>query len=329
MRKARKLEYMEFFKDKIISIIDVLAAPLTYLSSVWLWIVRRMNIKRMAVSRKIFRSVGVLPIRDHYYEPLFDTKHLRYSLRKDRTLPGIDFNIKEQLDILGRFKFNDELERIPKEKTDKLEFYYHNGRFGCCDAQYLYNMIRLFKPARMIEIGSGHSTLMAVSAVKANRCQYPDYHCEHVCIEPYEYSWLENLDVKVIRKRVEELDEEIFSKLNKGDILFIDSSHVIRPQGDLLFEYLEILPCLKSGVLVHIHDIFTPKDYLDEWVSENIRLWNEQYLLEAFLTFNNEYKIIGALNYLVHHHFPEISKACPILLDEPHKEPCSFWIARR
>jgi predicted O-methyltransferase YrrM len=320
---------MEFIKNKVIPIIDILLVPFTYLSAVLLSVIRKMGVQRMRLSRKIFRIVGVLPIRDHYYEPLFNPKHLRYSLRKDRILPGINFNIKEQLEILSKFKYNEELGRFPQEKTNKLEFYYHNGSFGPPDAQYLYNTIRFFKPKKMIEIGSGCSTLMAENAICANKREEQNYNCEHICIEPYSFSWLENLNVRLIRKRAEEVDIEIFKELDNSDILFIDSSHIIRPQGDVLFEYLEILPILKSGVLVYIHDIFTPKDYLNKWILDEIKLWNEQYLLEAFLTFNTEYKVIAALNYLKHNYFSEISRACPMLIAEPDEEPCSFCIVRK
>lgn len=320
---------MEIIRNKILFIIDILLGPFTFLGAVWFSAIRRIGIKRMRLSRQIFKITGVFPIRDHYYEPLFNLEHLRYSLRKDRILTGLDFNIKEQLEILSKFKYGQELSKFPLEKNSKLEFYYHNGSFGPCDAQYLYNSIRLFKPKRIIEIGSGYSTLMAENAINANKQDEVSYNCEHICIEPYECPWLENLKVRVIRKRVEELDIEIFRKLDNFDILFIDSSHVIRPQGDILFEYLEILPILKPGVLVHIHDIFTPRDYLNEWLIDEIKLWNEQYLLEAFLTFNSEYKIIASLNYLKHNYFPEISRACPILQKEPDGEPCSFWVIRK
>jgi predicted O-methyltransferase YrrM len=320
---------MEIIRNKILLIIDILSAPFTFLGAAWFSVIRRIGIKRMRLSRKIFKITGVFPIRDHYYEPLFNLEHLRYSLRKDRILTGLDFNLKEQLEILSKFKYGRELEKFPLEKNSKLEFYYHNGSFGPCDAQYLYNSIRLFKPKKIIEIGSGYSTLMAENAINANKQDELSYNCEHICIEPYECPWLENLKVRVIRKRVEELDIEIFRKLDNFDILFIDSSHVIRPQGDILFEYLEILPILKPGVLVHIHDIFTPRDYLNEWLIDEIKLWNEQYLLEAFLTFNSEYKIIASLNYLKHNYFPEISRACPILKKELDGEPCSFWIIRK
>jgi len=125
------------------------------------------------------------------------------------------------------------------------------------------------------------------------------------------------------------LDKQQFLELERNDLLFIDSSHIIRPQGDVLVEILEILPILKSGVIVHIHDIFTPKDYWDDLIIKDIRFWNEQYLLEAFLTFNKEYKIIGSLNFLKHHHYEELVRFCPMLKEENDKEPGSFYIMKK
>jgi hypothetical protein len=130
----------------------------------------------------------------------------------------------------------------------------------------------------------------------------------------------------VIREKVENTGIEMFSSLAAGDILFIDSSHVIRPRGDVVFEYLDILPALDVGVIVHIHDIFLPKDYPAEWVVDEVRFWNEQYLLEAFLTLNNDWKVIGALNFLRHHHYQELKATCPFLTED--REPGSFYIER-
>ena len=153
-----------------------------------------------------------------------------------------------------------------------------------------------------------------------------DSQCEHTCIEPFENLWLEKLSVKVIRKLVEDVDVNFFNQLDENDILFIDSSHIIRPQGDVLFEYLQILPILKCGVIVHIHDIFTPKDYLDEWKIKGTLFWNEQYLLESFLCLNSSYKIIGALNYLKSNYYDELAEKCPMLTKD--REPGSFWIKK-
>ena len=123
---------------------------------------------------------------------------------------------------------------------------------------------------------------MAIRAIQKNCLDDPKYHCEHVCIEPYEQPWLEKTGVSVRRELIEDVDFAFFSKLRENDVLFIDSSHIIRPQGDVLFEYLELLPRLSKGVIVHVHDIFSPKNYLKQWLEDDVRFWNEQYLLKAF-----------------------------------------------
>jgi predicted O-methyltransferase YrrM len=306
---------------------DLILIPFTVISAFWLKFVRRVGVEKMKYSRNILFKIGVFPIRDHYYEPYYNPNQLKKTHRDNRFLPGIDFNVKEQLKILTQFNFNEELRLFPLEKTNNLEFYYHNLAYRSGDAEYLYNLIRLLKPKKLIEIGSGYSTLMAINAINQNEKEDSNYLCEHICIEPYEMHWLEKMGVKVIRELVENIDKELFLTLECNDILFIDSSHVIKPQGDVLYE-LQILQILKPGVLVHIHDIFTPKDYLNEWIAKNITFWNEQYLLEAFLTFNNQYKIVGALNYLKHNYFKELSDKCPILKNESYREPGAFWIMR-
>jgi hypothetical protein len=155
-----------------------------------------------------------------------------------------------------------------------------------------------------------------------------EHACSHICIEPYEMPWLEKLDLLVVRSKVEDLSLSTFAQLEAGDILFIDSSHIIRPQGDVLFEFLEILPGLKSGVLVHVHDVFSPRDYLKEWVINEHCQWNEQYLLEAFLSFNNQFRIIGAVNLLKKDHGRALEEKCPMTAQRPNDEPGSFWLTR-
>jgi hypothetical protein len=284
----------------------------------------------MRISSGILRRVGILPIRDHYYEPLIDPRKLTHSLRNDRLLPGIDLNIGLQLSVLSQFNFGSELLSLPLDHvTSVRHFYYHNGSYCSGDAEYLYSMIRLFKPRRFVEIGSGFSTLIAREAITQNARETPGYLCEHTCIEPYECPWLEELGVVCVREPVERVEPNLFSKLEKNDILFIDSSHVIRPQGDVLFLYQLILPTLNPGVLVHIHDIFTPKDYLDEWVIKDQTLWNEQYLLESFLAFNSAFEVVAALNHLAHHYRKPFAEKCPIFGREAdYREPGAFWIRR-
>lgn len=319
----------------IFRIVDIILFPISLPMAFFNKILRKYRFQSFPLFKKIYLWVGVYPIRDHYYEPLFNAKLLKKSLRDNRDLPGINFNEKEQLQLLKSFNYNNELEKIPlnkEQKKEKNEFCYNEGPFNSGDAEYLYNIIRYFKPSKIIEIGSGHSTLMARKAIDRNKANDASYNCEHICVEPYENNWLEELEIKIIRKKVEDLNTSFFRQLAENDILFIDSSHMIRPQGDVLYEYLELLPILNKGVIIHIHDIFSPKDYPDEWVIDDIRFWNEQYLLEAFLSHNKEFRIIGATNFLMHNYYEEFSKKCPILKQQKEngidREPGSFWIIR-
>ena len=138
--------------------------------------------------------------------------------------------------------------------------------------------------------------------------------------------WLEKLDATIVRKKIEEVPRSIFEKLECNDILFIDSSHVIRPQGDVLTEILEILPALNPGVIVHLHDIFSPRHYHYKWVAKEVRLWNEQYLLEAFLSHNRDWEVVAALNYLQHEAHDSLRRCCPCL--RVGDEPGSFYLRR-
>jgi predicted O-methyltransferase YrrM len=253
---------------------------------------------------------------------------LRLDLRAERRISGLDLNETGQISLLQQFHYKDELLDIPRENPGTRQFYYHNGSYESGDAEYLYNFVRHFKPHRIVEIGSGNSTLMARRAIEKNRVDDLAYSCDHVCIEPYEQPWLEQTGATIIREKVEMCPVEVFDRLRENDILFIDSSHVIRPQGDVLHEYLHILGRLSPGVLIHVHDVFTPYDYPAGWVIQDRHMYNEQYLMEAFLCFNQSFEVVGAVNWLSHVHRDLLVEACPILMREPLREPGSFWLRR-
>jgi predicted O-methyltransferase YrrM len=314
----------------LLRIADILLLPLTFLGGVWLGIARRYGIEKLPLTRFTLFRIGVFPIRDHYYEPQFKFAPKSFCDTHERTLPGIDLNVAGQLELLSRFQFQDELLRFPVWQTKEHEFSYQNSMFGAGDAEYLYSFVRLIKPRRVIEIGCGFSTVMIRNAVNQNQNEEPTYECSHTCIEPYENPWLEQVGVKLVRQRLEELPWTGFESLEQNDILFIDSSHMIRSGGDVLYEILEILPRLKSGVYVHIHDIFTPFDYPDQWVRKEVRFWNEQYLVEAFLTGNSGYAIVGAL-YFLSRRFPEklVDKFPTLASVIQQKKPGSLWIIKR
>jgi hypothetical protein len=322
---------MRVVADVAVPIIDLFLAPLVLLATVLMKLIRKLGIWRMPIAKRIFNRVGVYPILDHYYEPMFNhPSHLFRSLRDDRHLPGIDMNEPAQLELLARFDYAEELKRLPKTPSDAKSFYYGNPNFVHGDAECLYSIIRLYKPKRIIEVGSGYSTMMAREAIKQNLREDANCRCRHICIEPYEMGWLNEVSgIEVLQQRVEQMDKQIFLELEESDILFIDSSHVIRPQGDVLCEFLEILPTLQSGVLVHIHDIFTPRDYPEEWLINQVKFWNEQYLLEAFMSCNTHFKIIAALNFLRHRYPVKLAEKFPMLGEKlDSAEPGSFWIQK-
>lgn len=321
---------MKNFLKRLLPVVDPLLVPLVAPSAMLLRIIRRAGIQRMPFCKRTLLGTGVFPILDQYCEPQFNFRDQVSGFDAPRSLPGIDWNIPEQLELLGRLCFSDELAELSaggaEARDDPQQFRINNGSFESGDAEVWYNVIRLHKPSRIVEIGSGNSTLLAAMAIRRNQAEDPNYACRHVCIEPYEAPWLEETGVSVLRSRVEELDPSWFDDLGPGDILFIDSSHVIRPEGDILFEYLEILPRLARGVIVHVHDIFSPRNYPQSWLVDEVRLWNEQYLLEAFLSYNRSWKTIAALNLLHHDHHEALKRVCPFLT--PDREPGSFYMCR-
>ncbi len=312
---------------KVLPIIDFILSPFMYLTGWLLFLMRRIGLFRFPLVQKIFKHIGILPIRAHYYEPLCYVEQMRHSLDTVRNLPGIDLNEAEQLELLNIFHYQEELKNYPLNKAKEQPFFYKNNFFEAGDAEIYYNMIRHFKPKQIIEIGSGFSTFMAIDAIKQNKLENASYNGKITCIEPFEHPELEQFDITVVRKQVETLPASYFDVLESGDFLFIDSSHVIRPQGDVLYEILEVLGRLKPGVIVHIHDIFTPRDYRFGTVFDSQLFWNEQYILEAFLSYNPRYKILCAVNHL-HKTYPEaLKKVCPNLTHYD-SDPCSFWIER-
>ncbi len=309
---------------KIAPGIDLLIAPLVVIAGVILKFVRTIGFRHFPVCKRVLLKVGLFPIRDHYYEPLFHPKHIAKPLSDKRHLPGIDLNIEVQLGWLSKLNSSEEFMNLHTTENTGICFNPSNNQFGSGDAEYWYSLVRLIKPKKIIEIGSGNSTLLAIKALDKNVST--GHHCEHICIEPYEMPWLEQTNVSVLRKKVEDVDQSVFSKLSKNDILFIDSSHIIRPQGDVLTEFLEIIPNLNKGVIVHVHDIFTPYDYPSKWVLDDVRFWNEQYLLEAYLSNNDDFEVIGALNFLKNSYFDKFKEIAPNL--DTHAEPGSFYFRK-
>jgi hypothetical protein len=178
---------------------------------------------------------------------------------------------------------------------DYPHYFWKNGMLWPTDAITYYTLLRELKPKRIIEIGSGNSTMLATMAVEKNG------HGSIRCIEPYPSPPLRQLakDGRILldETKVQNCDLSVFGELSEGDVLFIDSSHICNVGSDVTYEILGILPALAKGVYVHIHDIFHPHEFPEHWVRNDKLFWNEQYLVLAFLAYNSAFRIEISVNY--------------------------------
>ena len=182
------------------------------------------------------------------------------------------------------------------ELTPTTQFCTQNPAFSWLDARAYFVLLNEWRPRRLIKVGSGHSTLLAADV---NR-RFFDGGMDITCIEPYPRDFLSGGVPGVNRLVVEKVQNVAlteFASLQAGDILFIDSSHVAKTGSDVNFLYFDVLPRLASGVRVHIHDIFLPHDYPREWVVNENRSWNEQYLLRALLMHSSAFRVKFGCNY--------------------------------
>jgi Methyltransferase domain len=254
-------------------------------------------------------SVHITPV--HFDSPIPDTRTFTEEIWLNKSkLTGIKMNDELQLMFLMEIfpKFQEEYDQIPIHSTNPKEFYLDNGVFGGTDALALYCMIRHFQPNKIIEVGSGFSSLLSANALLKNG------HGSLICIEPNPRSFLaEGFGglTKLITKKVEDVEPEVFQTLNANDILFIDSSHVVKIASDVNFLFLQVIPELNPGVIVHVHDIFLPKEYRREFVEDRLNFWTEQYLLQAFLSFNSEFEILLCNSYLEGKYIDELMKTFP------------------
>lgn len=270
----------------------------------------------------------------HFYAPIPDTRTLKDELwAKPSDLVGVDMNEKWQLEFLSdcAAKYRGEYERFPHNRTGTPhEYYVNNGWFENVDGEILYCMVRRFKPRRIIEVGSGFSTYLSAHAIAKNRQEDPQYGCELTAIEPNPNPVLKagfpGL-TRLISCNVQDVALHEFQKLEANDIFFVDSSHILKIGSDVHYEFLEIIPRLNRGVLIHAHDILLPAEYPREKVFNDSIFWNEQYLLQAFLAFNGCYEVLWASSFMHVKHPDKLEQAFPSY-QKSRIGPGSFWMRR-
>ena len=290
--------------------------------------------------RAAFAGSGFHLLRKHYYLPIPDEADLSGFQERLSGLPGVEMNDRGALELLETVfpRYMDEFRAAVPLKAPPgagpAAFHLINGTFMAVDAQVYYALIRHGKPRRIVEIGGGNSSVLAGMACERNRAE--DGRAPRLTVvEPYPgealgkgFPGLSGL----VAAKVQDADPSLFSTLSAGDILFIDSSHVLRAGGDVQLEYLEILPRLAPGVLVHVHDISLPKPYPRVYFEQGL-YWNEQYLLQAFLAFNARFEVLWPGNYMMIRYPERVCAAFPeyhaMRREYPQSEPSSFWMRVR
>jgi tetratricopeptide (TPR) repeat protein len=216
--------------------------------------------------------------------------------------------------------------QLPLEgRYDTLTPFWLNTWFPPLDGMALTGMLRAHNPARFMEVGSGVSTKFARRAV-----QMYGLRTKLTSIDPQPRNEIDQLCDQVIRAPLERCDIAMFQELEPGDILFLDSSHRSFQSSDVTVFFLEILPRLKPGVIVHIHDIYLPYDYISGHL---FRLWNEQYLLATALLFGAERFEILFPGWFVGHDPELVAHARAVLCQGPltgmDLYGASFWMRTR
>ncbi len=240
----------------------------------------------------------------HFYSPIFDVKDLKqresevWKHEANAAIPGIELHVQAQLkwletmhEMAGTFSF-------PEEKNSGFRYYLNNRYFKYTDGFILYLFLRYYQPKHIIEAGSGFS-----SALMLDTCQMMQPQPSFTFIDPFPerlHQLLKPTDYdfcKVISSNVQSVNPALFDVLEKNDLLFIDSSHVSKMGSDVNYLLFEILPRLKPGVIIHIHDIFHPFLYPRKWVFSGIN-WNESFIVRALLTNTSRYRILFFTNHL-------------------------------
>lgn len=267
-------------------------------------------INKMPYVRTLYKqSLNSCFPNGHFYSPVISIESIKkretdiWKNRGNDGIPGIELKVEEQKKLVLQFKKYYKELPFKSEKQEKTRYQFENGSYSYTDGIILYSMIRHIQPKRIIEIGSGYSSMVTLDTNEL----FFNNQIDVTFIEPFPerlYSLMKEVDKnenKVMVSEVQQVSLEVFEKLEEGDILFVDSTHVSKTGSDVNYIMFEILPVLKRGVIVHFHDVFYPFEYPKEWVFQG-RNWNEDYILKSFLMYNEKFEIKLFSEYLHKHH---------------------------
>lgn len=253
----------------------------------------------------------------HFYSPIVSLDEIRRDEQRvfGPVAPpaGIEMNEAAQLELLGEFERLYPSIDFPATRQASHRYWYENPAYSYSDAIMLHCMLRHFQPKRLIEVGSGYSSC----AILDTRERHVPGLSELTFIEPHPQllqSLIRPSDraaIEIVPTRLQDVPLERFRRLEAGDFLFVDSTHVSKTGSDVNYLFFEVLPALHPGVHVHLHDISWPFEYQKDWVMGG-RSWNEIYVLRAFLQYNAQFSIVLMNTYLQKLHAARISERMPL-----------------
>jgi hypothetical protein len=273
--------------------------------------------------------LGLQVVVKSFYSPIPDLRTIPESVwQGENELAGIHFDLEEQLGYLDELSpYLAEFRPMEQSNGDSEKYFLDNGSYGRVDADLLYAIVRANKPNRIIELGSGYTTLVVAQACLENKRE--GVAVEYSAFDPYPAAARPELPglTELVRVPAEELPVERFAALRANDLLIVDTTHTVKIGGDVNHVVLDLLPRLGSGVLVHFHDIFLPWEYPRKWAEDYGLYWNEQYLLQAFLSLNDQFEILCALYALARRRPDKLRELISSWRDDA--VPGAFWIRRR
>ena len=265
------------------------------------------------VFHKIMLYFKLIVLPDNYNagnENILELKKTYHVWRKRSELKGMKIDLTEQINKLRKITLPFQKEWIGNKNFIHATSSSFGPGYEYIDAQVLHSVLRYYKPNRIIEVGSGVSTYCLSKAVELNDAESGET-TEILCIEPYPFSPLLKMEsITLLKKKVQTVPFNIFKQLDKNDLLFIDSSHTVKIGNDVNFLFLEVLPRLKKGVIIHIHDIYFPYDYQPNVLNTYFHR-SETVLLKAFLIFNEKFKIQFCMSHLHHDRKNELKEIFP------------------
>jgi len=254
------------------------------------------------LSRKLFPTLqraGFHVTGNHFYEPVPDTREVAAAYDEGPRELGIDFALETAEDhaLALAARYGTEA----RADVDRFGYAEPNHLFFGVDALLLYGYLRRTRPSRVVEIGRGFSTIVAVAALERNAME--GRVATLVSIDPFDRQPLarepEHTRLEVVRTSLQEADPRVFDALEEGDLLFVDSSHVHKFGSDVAYQFEQVYPRLRPGVTAHVHDVFSPYHYPLKWYTRQRRFWNEQHYVETMLRWGSDLRVVLPVHALV------------------------------